>query len=147
VRIEDRLILTDVLANGSRLHRYRIIGAAAGGRAPIFARQAIRSSRAFVAVRFEPPIKTGSSQRNKSFGIAPPAAAALWASFERLSPLTDRLLGSAARTTSTPRRHRVVDRDLNNFRCAELHGGDCQTSKICPYNYFSPEPVSVSSSS
>src|SRR5580704_856644 len=29
-----------------------------------------------------------------------------------------------------------MDRDLNAYRCAEPHGGCCQTSKIRPDNYF-----------
>ena len=33
-------------------------------------------------------------------------------------------------------RHGVMDRDLNAYRCAEPHGGCCQTSKIRPDNYF-----------
>ena len=51
-----------------------MIGSAAGGKLPNFIRQAISSSRAFVAVRFEPPMKDGIVQRNKSLGVPAPNA-------------------------------------------------------------------------
>ena len=46
---------------------------------PNFVRQAISNNGALVAVKFEPPMKRGFVERNKSVDSASSAAAALWA--------------------------------------------------------------------
>jgi hypothetical protein len=86
MRVEHRLILTDLLANRSRLRRCGIIGVSCRWKSaelhqtghqqhPSLGRGQVRAADEEEVVR-----------RNKTLGLATLAAAALWA-FERLFPL------------------------------------------------------------